>query len=365
MATIKIPCKPWRSSSLLAFILVIGLNLFSRTQVQANLVIIPTFESSITSDPNAATIEATINDVIAVYAASFSDSLTVTIHFQEMTNGLGMSSFSYIPGNAYSTFRAKLAAGANTPAAFTALAHLPTGSVNPVNGSTTIALNLVNGRALGFTGGWTGSPDGTISLNTSIMNLSRASINPSKYDLYAVTAHEIDEVLGLVSGLDGLANGDPAPTGDISVMDLYRYDQNGNRSFNTTQSSQAWFSLDGKDLLVRYNQTAGGDFHDWYSPTGTHRVQDAYATGGTTPDLTVELTALNVIGYHLIIPAVDLTKVGPGKETISWIPANPGFALQETTNLTSPTWVNSASGTNNPITITNTSVQKFYRIYHP
>jgi hypothetical protein len=31
----------------------------------------------------------------------------------------------------------------------------------------------------------------------------------------------------------------------------------------------------------------------------------------------------------------------------------------------STNWVNCASGTNNPVTVTNTSVPIFYRIYHP
>jgi hypothetical protein len=331
--------------------------------VWANLVIVPTFASNIASDPNAATIEATINQVIAIYKASFSDSVTVNITFQEMSGGLGMSSF-YFNSLAYSTYRARLVAGATTANDALALAHIPATSANPVNGTSTMDLTLPNGRALGLSG-WNSASDGTISLNTSIMNLSRSSIDGSKYDLYSVAAHEIDEVLGVDSALDGSTNGAPAPTGNIMVMDLFRYDQNGNRSFNTVQADQAWFSLDGKNLLVRYNQTAGGDFHDWYSPTGTPRVQDAYAVAGNTPNLTVELIALDIIGYHLIIPSVAMAKAGAGKATISWVPANPGFALQETTNLMSTNWVNCASGTNNPVTVTNTSVPIFYRIYHP
>src|SRR5258707_434566 len=47
------------------------------------LVINPTFASNITSDPNAATIEATINRAIQAYESSFSDNITVNITFQE------------------------------------------------------------------------------------------------------------------------------------------------------------------------------------------------------------------------------------------------------------------------------------------
>jgi hypothetical protein len=337
---------------------------------QGNLVINATFDSTITSDPNAAVIESTINSVIALYEASFSDPVTVTITFQEMAGGLGQSSSFLVPGVSYSTFRSRLAARATTADDAKALAHLPAGSANPVNGSTTLSLNLPNGRALGFSGpGWNpppGQTGGTVFLNTSSMNLDRTSINPSKFDLFAVAAHEIDEVLGLTSALDGLANGDPALTGDVDVMDLFRYDQNGNRSFTTASSAQAWFSLDGTTRLVRFNQDDTGDFHDWYSPGGqTPRVQDAFARSGTTPNPTVELIALDVIGYHFLVPTVAIANAGNGIVTVSWSPNTPGFVLQESTNLLSANWLNSASGTNNPATITNTAAFKFFRVFHP
>jgi hypothetical protein len=344
--------------------------LFGIAPAQGNLVINATFDSTITGDPNAAVIESTINSVIALYEASFSDPITVTINFQETAGGLGQSSSYVIPGVSYSIFRSKLAAAATTANDTHALAHLPAGSSNPVNGSTTLSLNLPNGRALGFSGpDWDpppGQTDGIVYLNTARMNLDRTSINPSKFDLFAVAAHEIDEVLGLTSALDGLANGDPAPTGDVQVMDLFRYDQNGNRSFTTASTAQAWFSLDGTTRLVRFNQDATGDFHDWYSPGGqTPRIQDAFATPGATPDPTVELIALDVIGYHFLVPTIAIAKTSNGVETISWSPNPPGFALQESTNLLSAAWRNSASGTNNPVTITNTTAIKFYRVFHP
>ena len=344
--------------------------LFGAGLAQGNLVINATFDSTITGDPNAAAIESTINSAIALYEASFSDPVTVSINFQEMAGGLGQNSSYFIPGVPYSTFRAMLATAATTANDTNALVHLPAGSDNPVNGSTTIALNLPNGRALGFSGpDWDpppGQTDGIVYLNTSSMNLDRTSINPSKFDLFAVVAHEIDEVLGLTSALDGLANGDPAPTGDVQVMDLFRYDQNGNRSFSTAIASQAWFSLDGTTRLVRFNQDDTGDFHDWYSPGGqTPRVQDAFATPGATPDPTVELLVLDVIGYHLLVPTIAISHAGNGKETVSWSPNTPGFVLQERPNLLSATWLNSASGTNNPVTITNTGTIKFFRVFHP
>jgi hypothetical protein len=343
---------------------------FGVAPAQGNLVINATFDSTITGDPNAAVIESTINSVIALYEANFSDPITVTINFQEIAGGLGQSSSYFVPGISYSTFRSKLAAAATTANDTIALAHLPAGSANPANGSTSVALNLPNGRALGFSGpGWnppSDQADGTVYLNTSRMNLDRTSIDPSKFDLFAVAAHEIDEVLGMTSALDGLANGDPAPTGDVQMMDLFRYDQNGHRSFTTASSAQAWFSLDGTTRLVRFNQDATGDFQDWYSPGGqTPRVQDAFAAPGATPDPNVELIALDVMGYHFLVPTIAIANAGNGIVTISWSPNTPGFVLQESTDLLSGTWLNSASGTNNPVTLSSTATLKFFRVFHP
>src|SRR6266550_345451 len=66
--------------------------LFGRVApVQAGLIINPTYDSSITSDPNAAAIEATIQTAINTYQSLFTNPVTVNIKFQEMSSGLGAS----------------------------------------------------------------------------------------------------------------------------------------------------------------------------------------------------------------------------------------------------------------------------------
>jgi hypothetical protein len=59
-----------------------------------------------------------------------------------------------------------LSAGATTALDANALAHLPAGPSNPVNGSTTLELAVPNGRALGFSRPtWDlvpGQPDGIV-----------------------------------------------------------------------------------------------------------------------------------------------------------------------------------------------------------
>ena len=274
------------------------------------LTIIPNFDSTITSDPQAATIEATIDAAIAVYQSNFSDPITVNITFQKISGGLGQSTGVYYQQLSYSSYRAALVAHATTADDATALAHLPAGPNNPVTGDPSVNLKLALARALGFSADPPpGQPDGTVGLNLAIMNLSGASTDPSKFSLFATVSHEIDEVLGFSSALNGLANGDPAPTGAVFPEDLFRYDQTGARSFTTDASAPSYFSLDGTTDLARYNQTQGGDFHDWYSFFGgqTLQVQDAYSPPGSSPVLGVELRVLDAIGFTRALPQASIT----------------------------------------------------------
>ena len=154
MSPDKKSCGCWNGlKALLPVFLAVIFNLFGGGPVRANLVINPTFDSSITTHLNAAIIENTISNVIAVYQASFSDPVTVAITFYANENiSLGASSTWYQGNVSYSSIRSNLLAGATTVNDFTALAHLRNTTTNPVNGSTTMELTLPNGRALGFAG---------------------------------------------------------------------------------------------------------------------------------------------------------------------------------------------------------------------
>ena len=112
-----------------------------------------------------------------------------------------------------------------------------------------------------------GGFDGIIKLNTSTMNLSRASNNPSKYDLLSVAEHEMDEVLGLGSDWTSQATDYTFP------QDLFRYTAAGARTF-TRSGDDAYFSLDGTNFLVQFNQASNGDYGDWWS-TGVPHAEGA------------------------------------------------------------------------------------------
>ena len=263
------------------------------------LTINATFDVTITSDPNAAAIEATINSAIAVYEADFSDPITVAFTFYKTTNGLASSS-SYILPVSYADYLAALKNHATSADDGTALAHLPSSPNNPVNGNTSITLKTPLARALGFSASPPpGKPDSSISLNISIMNITSSNPNPNYYSLFSAVSHEMDEGLAFGGGLDGKANGQAAPTDDsVEPQDLCRYDQNGARSWTTALNALAYCSFDGVTDLVQFNQNAAGDFEDWYStPSPLPRVQDAFGTPGASPVLGVELRVLDAIGF--------------------------------------------------------------------
>ena len=284
---------------------------------RAGLIITPTFDSTITNDPNAAAIEATINQAIQVYQNTFTNPINVTITFREMTTGLGSSNFFFY-NFSYATYLNALKSSATSANDATALAHLPTGPNNPVTNDGRIDVKTANLRAVGLTGfnsGLAGGVDGIIGLNTTITDVGSPGTT-GQYSLLATTEHEIDEILGLGSALPNPGNyfNDPLPE------DLFRYDKNGNRSFSVAQpTGGAFFSIDGSTDLAQFNNTQsnGGDYGDWQSsprPSGVGpQVQDAFATPGARPTLGPnELTALDVIGYNLVPEPSSIVLSGLG-----------------------------------------------------
>jgi len=277
------------------------------------LTIHPVFSDGINADPNAIAIESGINAIIQGYEKTFADAIDISIAFYVMDSGLGESHWYYHTVS-YTDYRAALATHGTSSDDATAIAHLPAGPNNPANGNQNVNLSFANSRALGFNVSLgPGQTDGGVWLNTSLLNYSRTNPDPDKYDFIGVVSHEINEVLGLSSSLNGSSNGGPAPTGPIGAMDVFRYGANGARSFDTGVNTLAYFSLDGTTQLAQFNQHQGGDFGDWDSyDSGGHppRVQDAWTTPGVATDLGVELTALDAIGYHRVAITGDVNRDG-------------------------------------------------------
>jgi hypothetical protein len=185
----------------------------------------------------------------------------------------------------------------------------PISATYPVTGSSTINVKTANIKALNIAGSFPpfGGMDGFIGLNTHITDIGSPGTT-GVFSLLSTVEHEIDEVLGLGSDLgqaDPFFNA-PAPE------DLFRYDSAGNRSYTTNPGALAFFSISGLPSLAQFdNQNDGGDWGDWQSnplpPGVAPKVQDAFATPFAHPTLSVELRALDVIGYD---PAAAVPEPG-------------------------------------------------------
>ncbi len=289
------------------------------------LTITPTFDSSITGDPNHAAIENTIQNAIDVYQQDFSNNINVPIDFTEMSSGLGESYYS-LTSVSYSDFRTALAAEPGSAVRAAAISSLPAQSTEPVPGTTgtQLLLTAANVNALVASGKLSSSyatsaaSDGTISLNTSQTFTGPGSIgSQGNYSLETVVMHEIDEVLGLGSALPDYG----AASGGLSAPrpeDLYRYASNGTRSFSTSASGSVYFSLNGTTDLAQFNNSNnGGDYGDWASnplpPGASPQVQDAFITGGQNITLgTNEFAALQAIGYVQVPDAAPILVLALG-----------------------------------------------------
>ena len=285
---------------------------------RAGVVITPTFDTSITSDPNAAAIETAINTSIGIYESLFTDPVNIAILFRYATTFAdGTPLTPTILGNnfhtlwtfSYSTFINALKADGTTANDATALGNLPAASAFP-NSPTNLQFSSANGRAVGLNtpplstvNGVPGVFDGVVTLNSSQpFQFDRTGgIAPTNFDAMRVIEHEIDEVLGLGSilpdGTDFLGN--PA----VSPEDLFRYSAPGTISLTNSGSASSYFSIDGGlTSIVGLNQDPAGDYGDWLRSSTVARVQAAFV-GHAQADISAtspEGIALDVIGYDLV-----------------------------------------------------------------
>ncbi len=283
--------------------------------VQANLNIVPIFDSSFTSSPYASYFESQVNSAISELDGYIANPITVHVDFSNEAGVIG-SNVTAIGSIPYTTYLAQLKAR-SSPTTYdtTALATLP--SSNPVNSGTTVAITGPLAQVLGDSSYVTpyANPQvgigGYISVGFSYMATSPTSTG---YNLETVVLHELDEVLSIGGNGSELnqsfyEGSNYLSTGSIGTMDLYRYSAKGVRSYTTSPTNASgqplytYFSIDGgKTILTYFNQQGynnGGDFADW-AGYGTKQVQDYSLTSNTSLNLgRNELIALDVAGWTL------------------------------------------------------------------
>jgi hypothetical protein len=272
-------------------------------QPAAALVINPIFDGSITSLANAGTIEAAFNTVAHDFASQFTSTAQINVNVswgsvggQPLASNAVAASTQWIYG--YYTYsqvkswltNASLSNPSNTALAM-AVANLP--ATDPA-GVSKYVIPSSEAKVLGVISPTKASSDGSIGFGVST---SGYDFNPADgiaigtYDFQAVAAHELDEVLGRISGLYNTA-----PT-YRTVFDLFRYTSPGVLSFSYYDA--AYFSIDGgRTNLGNFNNLSSGDRGDWLTSSMPTDIQDASIGRGQRKNLTaVDLTGLDVLGY--------------------------------------------------------------------
>jgi hypothetical protein len=295
----------------------------------AGLIINAAFDTTITSNPNSAAIQATIAQAVAIFENLFSDPITVSILFRYSTtrpdgtplgNALATSHsvFYIVPWNDYI---GALQADATSGNDAMANASLPATAL-----STNLDINSANGRAvrlphdtppgLDANGNVGSGPtfiyDGIVILNSGTPFQFNRPVNFGNFDAQGSLEHEIDEVLGLGSYLNHGGT-------DLQPQDLFSWSFVGTR--NLTSSGTRYFSINsGNTDIVDFNQDTSRDPGDWLStpcPQLNPHVQNAFGCSGRSADVSAsspEGITLDVIGYDL---AVKATPAGTALGNIS------------------------------------------------
>ncbi len=185
------------------------------TEAPTGLIINPTFDSSITDDPNSAAIQAMINQAIAIYESLFSDPITIQILFRysdtapngdPLPGDVLSQSLSTVYTVPWNDFVSALRADATSSNDSRANASLPGSPL-----STNIAPSSANGRAVGLntppaipdpTAGQGGPYDGIVTLNSAIPFSFTRPLLFGSFDAQRSVEHEIDEVMGFGSYLN-------------------------------------------------------------------------------------------------------------------------------------------------------------------
>lgn len=115
-----------------------------------------------------------------------------------------------------------------------------------------------------------------------------------------------------------------------------------------------WFTIDGGG-----GSSTGGV----YSVTGTLGQPDAgvQMTGGSY-SLVGGFWVLPLAIQSAGAPVLRIEPHSSGQAQLSWAPSTPGFVLQETTNLANDQWIDSPSGSTNPVIVPATLPVKWYRL---
>ncbi len=232
-------------------------------------------------------------------ATHWTNSIALNVTFDAQapgTNGtLASNRFGLVEGISYATLKSELAAHATSADAQAAVASLP--ATDP-SGGTGWSLPVAYARLLQISQS-TPTTDDTVTLNTSY-NWTFGQ------DVIATVEHELTEGgMGRIGALG--KNTDNAGHTLWSTMDLFRYSASGVRDFTDGQDgSAAFFSVDGNQLLLQFNNQYSGATKVNNGDTADFIASDVFGTGSPGDSRVLsstDLKVMNVLGWNPAAPA--------------------------------------------------------------
>jgi hypothetical protein len=307
------------------------------------LVIVPSFDTTLTSQSNAVALEAAINTAASTISGLYSNAGTVDVLFKFDNSVLGESTTDgdFVPYTSYvSQLGVVSAANPGNHILSTAVANISKGNTGNWVLGTTAMLRVGQGyfgvtpcfnAAGNSVSGCNAIYDGVITIGAVSTASAGAGFNSQAV---VVVEHEMNEILGgggpaSTIGYDFSAEG---KTGVLGSTDLYRYQSSGptcadvdsTPSYTTSSSAVACYSYDGGSTsLVRMNQAGGGsDYADFATTTpNTPYIQDAFYPG-TTPvysPLSPEFVMMQSLGWEAVPEPSTMPLFGGAIGGLSWL----------------------------------------------